>query len=225
MYFRPKKVNEALGRILSKLATCKDVGRGTIKMEKIISEKAYFIIAITTAFIAVFVSLGYGSGISVAGGAIACGIISLGSFISASLLRRDRVEKNKLVVAEGIQIVDADGNVRASLGVGGIQIIGEEGKMRAFLGITQNGGAGLSLWDMNQKIRGALYIYKGGFSGLTFSDADGEMRAGLGERADGSVFLRFLDDKEPRAGIGVKKEGTSEIVLWDKDKKIIFHAP
>jgi hypothetical protein len=122
-----------------------------------------------------------------------------------------------VVRAREFQVVDKNGRMRASLGLGrlgncsGLWLYGAVGKARAGLAVLADGSPGLTLWDATGKPRADLG------TGLTLYDAAGEPRATLSVLTkDNSPYLALIDTTgRPRVGLDMLADGTPGLALWD----------
>jgi len=143
------------------------------------------------------------------------GMAFLGGAVSHWMLTGRSVEAQeeaKVVRAQAVVIVDAEGNERCVLGVlpkaVGLTIKDAQGKERLTLGATSEGGTGLSLNDTAGKQRIGLGFDAEG-SGLFLLDSKGVSRVDVGLAPDGSeggLSLNGANGKS-RGAIGMGKEG------------------
>ncbi len=109
-----------------------------------------------------------------------------------------------------------------------IVFLDANGKRRAGLGMGADGG--LFLNDSNSDVRAFLGLSKGTGS-LSFFDADGKMRVLLDERS-----LELSDKEGFETTIGTtdllglrtgetRRTSAASVVLFDKDKKVLWEAP
>jgi hypothetical protein len=110
---------------------------------------------------------------------------------------------------------------------------------RGALMVGSDGLPNLWLYDGSAKgrLRAALSVGSDGQPSLEFYDAKGELRAALGTDSGGRPSLGLADEQgKPRAVLGalaLKTIGTgateqraeSSLVLFDKEGKVLWHAP
>lgn len=167
-------------------------------------------------------------------------LAGLGAFVIAGtllLMGQTRRVHPSTITATGFVLVDAQGRERATLAMynGGprLDLYDENGKARAGLTVTSD-GPGLGLFDANGKARVGLSAFSDG-PGLALFDANGKPRVGLVAFSDGPV-LDLSDANGFTADIGVTdlvtpvtgethKTSAASIVLFGKDKKLLWSAP
>jgi len=102
----------------------------------------------------------------------------------------------KVVTAQAFRLVDRDGKLRATLGLG------------------PEGSAGLAVRDNGDVDRVVMYLQPDGSPAVSLADRDGQQRAVLGCLAPPLT---------PTGSIQVGRE--SSLVLFDKDGKVIWKTP
>ncbi len=116
-------------------------------------------------------------------------------------------EVPEVIRAKRFELVDADGRVRAALGLGRGQPV-------------------LAFADTGGKARVLLALSDDGTPGLGLADGDGEVRAVLRVRGDGSPSLELREEHEQtRATLEVSGDGDAMLRLFDKDGEAIWSAP
>ncbi len=159
----------------------------------------------------------------------------------------------RAVIAQEFRLIDAQGNMRASLamrpdGGPGLVFADKQGKSRAAIGLSDDqsflalydtegharlrvtllndGSVGLTLQDKNQKQRSALRLQADGSPVMTLNDAEGKNRAALATESDGNPALT-LSNKEGKGGAALlfTPEGNPVAIFKNKDGKVIWTAP
>jgi hypothetical protein len=163
------------------------------------------------------------------------GVVAL--ILAAAVFLMGQTAQKKTVEANEFILRDANGNLRAALGVDkdgtGLFLWDAAGKIRAALEVVADEPQ-LVLYDSAGKQSAALSIYKG-VPGLGLFDSAGNPRATLDVGADGPG-LTLSDQEGFEATIGTTDLGTTRtgeshktsaasVVLFDKDKKVIWQAP
>jgi len=134
------------------------------------------------------------------------------------VLAESGAKATNVIRASEFILEDADGNVRASLGISkdgsGLSLYDENGKTRVALGISKDskGGPGLVLRDENGSFRAALGVAKVGAT-LDLWDKNGKLRAELGASATVTRDERTIIYPE------------SSLHLFGPDQKVIWQAP
>jgi hypothetical protein len=150
-----------------------------------------------------------------------------------------RVELAVTSNGPALQLNDASGNPRAELGAApngpGLILYDANGKLRAELAAAPN-GPGLILGDANGNTEAWLEgASNGPGPGLALYDANGKLRAELGVWQDGPA-LQLNDASGFETHIGVTdlvtpangethKTSAASIVLFGKDRKVLWSAP
>jgi hypothetical protein len=136
-----------------------------------------------------------------------------------------------------LALSDANGEVRAGLAVTSdrpwLTLYDAKGNPRVVLDANSE-GAGLALSDANGEVRAGLAVTSDG-PGLVLSDANEKPQAGLAVTSDGAG-LQLNDPSGFETDIGVTdlitpatdethKTSAASIVLFGKDKKVLWSAP
>jgi hypothetical protein len=138
------------------------------------------------------------------------------------------------ITTKALDIVGDDGRLRASVnvspqGTAGIWFYGPQEDVRGFLGSGSDGTPNLFLYDSGEDgaVRIALGLSGEGPNLILYdSGENGNERAILGTAADGSAILSLMDPLGNGAfGALVQPDGTSNIVITDKDGNVIWGAP
>ena len=134
----------------------------------------------------------------------------------------------------GLTLFDANGKPRASLFVTakgpGISLANANGKSGANLILEESRGPGLDLYDTNGKPRVSVYVNQDG-PAIRLLHASGKTRTLLDE-----TNLELSNDEGFRTTIGsaqlvtprtgeTHKTSAASVVLFDKDKKVLWQAP
>ena len=91
-----------------------------------------------------------------------------------------------------------------------------QGRVRASLGVTKEGSVQLALQDDQGNPRARMSVLEDGSTGLALVDSSGHPRAALGLLSDGTINLVFADrGGQSRAVFGLTPGGASSLVLAD----------
>jgi len=130
--------------------------------------------------------------------------------------------RDKIIRAEGLELVDSRGNVRITLGMTefgpALRLFDENGRFRASLIVSDNGPA-LALCDENETPRAGLTVTEFG-PGLCLYDKNGKGCADLKVSDDGPMLDLFDENGTFRAGLGA-----SVLVLADEKGCPVWFAP
>jgi hypothetical protein len=126
------------------------------------------------------------------------GAASVYLFIDHYAFAEDSSQRPRLIMAEGFQVVDKEGNPRAHLGVAPsgkttVMLGYEEGKARATLSALPDGSAALALIGPDGKST-SLSWDASGMMGLMFFDKKRTRRMELATNAEGAPSLTFYDN-------------------------------
>jgi hypothetical protein len=123
---------------------------------------------------------------------------------AAGLLMGQAMPKARIVEAEGFQLKDGQGKVRAEL-------------------VVDKDGPRMALRDENGKTRVGLFVDKEG-QVLAMTDENGELRAELSVSKDGQGLYLSDETGKPRATLNVSKVGPV-LALYDENGKRIWSQP
>ena len=105
-------------------------------------------------------------------------------------------------------------------------VVDAQGKLRALLGVGDDGTPELSMSDVQGELRASLHVAADGRPTLRMSDAQGKSRALLGVTADGSSALGIFDAQgKSRAVLGMTADGSSALGIFDAQERKIWSAP
>jgi hypothetical protein len=145
---------------------------------------------------------------------------------AAGLLMGQAMPKARIVEAEGFQLKDGQGMVRAELVVDkdgpGLHLRDDNGKERAELVALHKAGAELVLRDEDGQGRVWLTALEGG-AGLDLED-HGNTRVHLYTRAGGTSLVLSDEKGQGRAKLDVTKDRTW-LALFDEKGKSIWSQP
>lgn len=123
-------------------------------------------------------------------------------------------------VQKVLTIADAHGHARVKIDAGGIHMYDSRGKERMRLTIADDGQPQVQLKDASETPRlGLALVGTGGFKGgggIGFFGADGQQQ---------SAITAEDINLENRAYLGVTREGTPAVQLYDTDNNVIWSAP
>ena len=155
--------------------------------------------------------------------------------IAAAVLLMGQVPSHRTVEANEFILRDGNGEVRGRLSMGTLGpeliLLGENGKNRVLLDHE-----GLSFLDANEKIRVMLGFWGAG-PRLLLLDSNEETRAMLWATQTGTSLDLFDANRQSRALIGTtdviipRAAGetnwtyAASVILFDKDKKVLWQAP
>lgn len=159
------------------------------------------------------------------------------SFILVDAQGRQRAILDLKKDEPGLALLDENGNVRALLSLvpeGPIlDLIGTDGKSAARVDSLLN-QPGLVLLDANRNVRAGLTMNPLG-PGLDIADASGGLRASLEAGSNGPALALFdANGYETQVGVTdlitpmtgeTHKTSAASIVLFGKDKKVLWSAP
>ncbi len=136
-----------------------------------------------------------------------------------------------------LSLYDTNGKVRAFLRLSAegpmLRLSDANGKASANLGIIEN-GPGLDLYDANGKMRLMVGVYRE-FSSVGLRDPEGNVRMVLSEMG-GEPSIDLNDEQGYSAAVGntdlvtartgeKSKTSAASVVLFGKDKKVLWKAP
>jgi flagellar hook assembly protein FlgD len=136
----------------------------------------------------------------------------------------------KIVEAERFVVRDQNGKKRAELGVEKERVcqsfFGKDGKTRLMMGIDSDADeVTFEILNSKEQVRFSIDLDSDGRIGLTESGdgADGDSSLEMLVEKDGAVMQAFFDkDSKQRMALSVSKNGIASIVVFDKEKNIIF---
>jgi hypothetical protein len=125
----------------------------------------------------------------------------------------------KVVRAQKFEVVDAQGRVRATLGLlpdgsPSLELTDEQGKTRAQLSLYSDGSPYLGLQDAKLKTRAELSLDSGGRPSLALSDEQGKTRATMGTTSPETTHTGATE-----------QNAEFSLVLFDKQGKVLWQAP
>ena len=144
------------------------------------------------------------------------------------------------VLPEGTPVltfVDEAGNSRFGIsaepdGSVGLILFDQDGKIRVLLDVDSSDLPGLLLSNEAGKGRVFLNVDPDGAAGITVANESGDGRVGMGVESDGLPHLGLRDrNGRTRVLLGHTTDATlgerpvSSLLLFDKDKKVIWSAP
>jgi len=111
--------------------------------------------------------------------------------------------EGQVIAAQGFQLVDAAGQVRATLQLDG------------------SGNPQLAMWDNRGVDRVLLGVDPDGAVQMDLKGGTTQARTGLAVLADGTVLLHFVDAKgQPRGGIAVQSDGVATVSLMEPSGQV-----
>jgi hypothetical protein len=148
----------------------------------------------------------------------------------------------KVVRAQKFEVVDAQGRVRATLGLlpdgsPSLELTDEQGKTRAQLSLYSDGSPYLGLQDAKLMPHAMLGVRSDGSPYLGLQDAKLKTRAELSLDSGGRPSLALSDEQgKTRAAMGTTSPETTHtgateqnvefsLVLFDKQGKVLWQAP
>jgi hypothetical protein len=146
-------------------------------------------------------------------------------------------EQTPVVRAERFEVVDKDGKLRATLGIGaegatglvlpdGLVLTDKNGQPRASLGLAADGAPGLMLYDPGLRYRVALDVAPDGAPALALAGKEGRTRAELILPTEGGPGLVLYDPGlHPRMTLDVSADGTPSVLLVGKDGTVLRKIP
>jgi len=139
--------------------------------------------------------------------------------------KADSVPAGEVVRAQGFEVVDGEGRVRARLGLAAGQprpilvFCDEQGKTRVSMSLLADGSPVLALSDKEAKPRAGLMLTAGGLPIVGLVDGQGKRRASLGLAGDGSPSLDLYDQGAMlRASLSLAPDGSPALAVLDKDQ-------
>lgn len=166
--------------------------------------------------------------------------VALVAAMAVAVVGAGSTKVEKEIQASRFTLVGAGGAVRGSLGVepdgsAAVRLTDQHG-MERFAASVSDAGASLNLSERDRKIAAKLVV-EGGVPRLALSDRTGNDRMWVALRL-GSPAIQFIGpDGVPRSGIATMNDdsgvavisgivsGTPGLVLYDKERKIVWSAP
>ncbi len=160
----------------------------------------------------------------------------------------------KVIQAEKFEVIDGSGKARASLAANGngscslglldtegvaragliverdgssrLQLADRKGQNRVWCGANQDGSSGILLYDEEFKKCGQFTVDPKRFTVLMLTGSEEKPRCCLGMLPEGSAALSFYAKGRVNCiSLGMKADESGELMLADKDGKVVFRAP